>query len=385
MAHPDQGFETLADLKGHPILISQDARTTFWEWLKAKYGFTDDQIRPYTFNPAPFLADTSAIQQGYLTSEPFAVEREGGFKPEVFLLADCRLRHLLDHDRDLLAAGRGESRSGAALRRCLDRGLVQLSVRRPGAGERADQGRQSGHDRRADRVLDRASSRSTASSIRGDARKLGIGAMTDERWRNFFQFAADAGLYPEDLDLSRAYTPAVRQQEGRHGAEGLAWRSRRRRAPALTTQPREPGGRFGGTGEEPDRRRRCLEQGSSSAVQSVGRRCALRSAFVAVTRQIALPTSSATSSAPLLVDRDADRPARAPRRLASRKPVSTSTGIARRLAVRERHEDHLVAAARLAVPRAVLADEHAAREARRAARCRRDEARPSDAVCGPSA
>ena len=35
MAHPGQGFATLADLKGHPILISQDARTTFWEWLKA--------------------------------------------------------------------------------------------------------------------------------------------------------------------------------------------------------------------------------------------------------------------------------------------------------------------------------------------------------------
>src|SRR5688572_16786575 len=62
MAHPDQGFETLADLKGHPILISQDARTTFWEWLKAEYGFTDDMIRPYTFNPAPFLADESVIQ-----------------------------------------------------------------------------------------------------------------------------------------------------------------------------------------------------------------------------------------------------------------------------------------------------------------------------------
>lgn len=89
MAHPDQGLETLADLKGKPILISADARTTYWEWLKAAYGFTDDQIRPYTFNPAPFLADPSAIQQGYLTSEPFAVEREGGFVPEVFLLADA--------------------------------------------------------------------------------------------------------------------------------------------------------------------------------------------------------------------------------------------------------------------------------------------------------
>ena len=88
MAHPDQGFKSLADLKGHPILISQDARRATGNGSRPSYGFTDDQIRPYTFNPAPFLADPAAIQQGYLTSEPFAVEREGGFTPTVFLLAD---------------------------------------------------------------------------------------------------------------------------------------------------------------------------------------------------------------------------------------------------------------------------------------------------------
>ncbi|NEQ28067.1 MAG: ABC transporter substrate-binding protein, partial [Microcoleus sp. SIO2G3] len=88
IAHPDTGANTLADLKGRPIYISAAANVTYWPFLKAKFGYTDDQKRPYNFNPAPFLADKNAVQQGYLSSEPLAIEKEGGFTPVVFLLAD---------------------------------------------------------------------------------------------------------------------------------------------------------------------------------------------------------------------------------------------------------------------------------------------------------
>jgi NitT/TauT family transport system substrate-binding protein len=44
---------------------------------EAKYGFTDEQTRPYTFNIQPFVADKNAAQQGYLTSEPFAIQKAG--------------------------------------------------------------------------------------------------------------------------------------------------------------------------------------------------------------------------------------------------------------------------------------------------------------------
>ena len=79
----------------------------------------------------------------------------GRFHAKSLPACRCRLRPLLDRDRDLLAAGRGEPGPRAALRRCLDRGLVQLPVRRPGPWQRADQAGQSGDDRRADRLLDR--------------------------------------------------------------------------------------------------------------------------------------------------------------------------------------------------------------------------------------
>lgn len=87
MTHPRDDVNAISDMKGKPIMIGSASVNTFWVWLKAKHGFTDDQMRPYTFNMAPFLVDPEAIQQGYLSSEPFLVEREG-ITPEVYLLAD---------------------------------------------------------------------------------------------------------------------------------------------------------------------------------------------------------------------------------------------------------------------------------------------------------
>src|SRR6201996_7809721 len=89
MTHPDDQVSGFADMKGRPILISDAAVTTFWPWLKAKYGFTDDQVRKYTHSNATFLADPRAIQEGYITSEPYTLKKEGHIEPKVFLLADA--------------------------------------------------------------------------------------------------------------------------------------------------------------------------------------------------------------------------------------------------------------------------------------------------------
>ena len=87
LAHPGQGNDSLAALKGKPIMVGGDTRIGSWLFLKAKYGYTDDQIRPYTFNIAPFLADPKAVQQGYVTSEVYTMQQQG-VKPVVMLLAD---------------------------------------------------------------------------------------------------------------------------------------------------------------------------------------------------------------------------------------------------------------------------------------------------------
>lgn len=87
IGHPET-VKTMADLKGKTILISGDSYTNYWPWLKTTYGLSDAQTRPYTFNIQPFIADKNVVQQGYLSSEPYAIEKQAHFKPTVLLLAD---------------------------------------------------------------------------------------------------------------------------------------------------------------------------------------------------------------------------------------------------------------------------------------------------------
>ncbi|MBH0237956.1 ABC transporter substrate-binding protein [Methylobrevis albus] len=91
IAHPDTGIETFEDLAKLPtIFMGKDGFATYFQWMKSAYtGFTDEQYKPYTFSAAPFLADKESAQQGYVTSEPYAIETEGGIKPKLFLLADA--------------------------------------------------------------------------------------------------------------------------------------------------------------------------------------------------------------------------------------------------------------------------------------------------------
>ena len=82
-----ESVKSFEDMKNKTILISSTARQGYWLWVKAKYGLSDTQVRPYTFNIQPFVADQNMVQQGYLTSEPFAVQK-AGVKANTFLFAD---------------------------------------------------------------------------------------------------------------------------------------------------------------------------------------------------------------------------------------------------------------------------------------------------------
>lgn len=89
IAHPGQGIEQFSDLQTLPTLfISKEGAISYFQWLKKDYGFRDEQLKLYTFNPQPFIADKRSAMQGYLTSEPFSIQRMAGFQPKVFLLAD---------------------------------------------------------------------------------------------------------------------------------------------------------------------------------------------------------------------------------------------------------------------------------------------------------
>ena len=208
LAHPGTGHDSFEALRGQPIMIGADSRAGWWNFLRARFGYADAQVRPYTFNLAPFLADKAAVQQGYLGSEPFLIREAAGFDPVVLLLADAGFsgygslitasKRLVDDKPDLVQRFLDASIEGwqsylhgdpapgnalikqdnpemtdallaygrAALR---DRGIIEPP---PGQGGRGG----------------------------------GIGAMTDARWDDFLRVMQTQGVYPAGLDVRRAYT-----------------------------------------------------------------------------------------------------------------------------------------------------------------------------------
>ena len=203
MAHPGQGIKSLADMKGRPILISDASVTAFWVWLKAKYGFTDDQVRKYTFNPGPFLADDRAIQQGYLTSEPYTIETQAGLKPEVFLLAD---EGYPGYAAMVLAPDGLIASNPAAVRAFVEASAAGWKSYLNGDPAPGDALILKDNPEATAALLAQARDKMKSYGIVESADASGIGAMTDARWEEFFKVASGQGVYAKDLDYKRAYT-----------------------------------------------------------------------------------------------------------------------------------------------------------------------------------
>ncbi|MGB8182988.1 MAG: ABC transporter substrate-binding protein [Stellaceae bacterium] len=204
IAHRAAGFKDLASLKGRPIMIGGDTRVGWWLFLKAQFGYTDAQIRPYTFNLAPFLTNPQAIQQGYLTSEPFLIQQAGG-DPQVFLLADsgyASYGSLIETSAKLVRDNPG------LVKRFVDasiEGWYAYFNRDPAAANALIK---KDNPEQTDALLAYARTTMASHGIvdSGDAKTLGIGAMTDARWRAFFYVMAKQGLYPADMNYRQAYT-----------------------------------------------------------------------------------------------------------------------------------------------------------------------------------
>ena len=178
LAHAD--VPSLEALRGHPIAIAQESHLTFWPWLKARYGFTDDQIRPYSFSVAPFLKDPRLAQEGYVTSEPFAMAK-AGVTPKVFLLAD---QGYPPYAGTIVVTEATMRRMPEALR-ALVRSIAlgwQHYLQDPAPGNamiRRDNPAMSPEQLAFG--LREITARHLLSG--GDARTMGIGTMTTERWK----------------------------------------------------------------------------------------------------------------------------------------------------------------------------------------------------------
>ena len=206
ICHPGVGNDSLAALKGKPILVGAAGRSSYWPFLKAKFGYSDEQIRPYTFNAAPFLADKNLCQQGFVSSEPFAIE-QAGVKPVVHLIANAGF--------DNYNTTINISRKMTEEKRDVVQRFVNASLEGWASYIKGEEG-----NKAADALIlkdnpdmDQVKINFALKVMRdngivqsGDAIKNGIGAMSGERWNKFYNDMVEAGVFPKGIDIAKAFS-----------------------------------------------------------------------------------------------------------------------------------------------------------------------------------
>ncbi len=206
IAHPDTGVENFEDLKKLTLFVSKEGVATYFQWMKSEFGFSEAKVKPYTFNPQPFLADKNSAMQGYVTSEPYAIEQQGGFRPKIFLLADYGFdtySTLIETRRDLV-----ENKPD------LVRRFVEASILGWYHFLYDDNAPARALIRKDNPEMTDALIAYSVENLKrygivnsGDTLKVCIGAMTDARVQSFFDKMARAGVVDRAIDFRKAYTP----------------------------------------------------------------------------------------------------------------------------------------------------------------------------------
>jgi len=204
IAHPGTA-DKFEELKKLTLFVSKEGMASYFQWLKADYGFDETKVKPYTFNPQPFLADKQSAMQGYVTSEPFAVEQQAHFKPTVFLLADHGFNSystLIETRRDLV------EKKPDLVQRFVDASDIGWYHYLYGDNRAANALIKQQNPEMTDAALAYSVEKMKQYGIvdSGDTLTLGIGAMTDARMKSFFDKMVHAGVVKPGIDYKRAYT-----------------------------------------------------------------------------------------------------------------------------------------------------------------------------------
>ena len=206
MSHPGQGLDTWGDLpKAEQYIVGDEGAQSFLLWMNAEFGFDPAKRVPYTFNAAPFIANPKSIQQGYVTSEPYAVAKEGGFQPNVFLLADNgfnayattieAMQETIDKRPEVVQCFVDGSAKGWYKYLYGDNSAANAAIKKDNPDITDEQIAFSIAQLKKYGIVDS-----------GDAEKLGIGAMNDERVQDFYDKMVKAKAVPAGIDVKKAYT-----------------------------------------------------------------------------------------------------------------------------------------------------------------------------------
>ena len=202
MTHED--VPNLSSLKGKTILVATAGRSNWWPWMKAKYGYAEEQTRPYTFNLQPFFADKNSTQQAYMSSEPFSAQQAGS-KVKFFLFATegyppygttiVSMQRIVKEKPDLVARFVRASLEGWKSYIYGDPSPANALIKKDNPNMKDEQ-----------IAYAIAKLREHALLSGGDAAKFGMGIMTDERWKATHEFMVKSGLLKPEVDVRQAYT-----------------------------------------------------------------------------------------------------------------------------------------------------------------------------------
>jgi NitT/TauT family transport system substrate-binding protein len=205
LTHPESKVTKLEELKPLTLFVSKEGISSYFQWLKSEYGFSEEKVRPYTFNPQPFIADKQSAMQGYVTSEPFAVEKAAKFKPGIILLADYGFNTystLIETRRELA------DKKPDLVQRFVDASIIGWYHYLYGDNAPANALIKKLNPEMTDELLAYSLARMKEYGIvdSGDTLRDGIGAMTDARAASFYDKMVRAGVVRPDIDFRKAYT-----------------------------------------------------------------------------------------------------------------------------------------------------------------------------------
>jgi NitT/TauT family transport system substrate-binding protein len=205
LTHPESKITKLEELKPLTLFVSKEGITSYYQWLKSEYGFSEKNVRPYTFNPQPFIATAQSAMQGYVTSEPYAVEKSAGFKPGVILLADNGFNTystLIETRYDVI------DKKPDMVQRFVDASIIGWYNYIYGDNSAGNAMIKKLNPEMTDEMLAYSVDKMKEFGIvdSGDTLKNGIGAMTDERVSSFFDKMVRAGVVRPNIDVRKSYT-----------------------------------------------------------------------------------------------------------------------------------------------------------------------------------
>jgi NitT/TauT family transport system substrate-binding protein len=202
MTHED--VKDLKSLQGKTILVATAGRSNWWPWMQAKFGYSDNQTKAYTFNLQPFLADKNTTQQAYMSSEPFAAQRQG-VKVNFFLFADDGYP---PYGTTIVTTQKLIQSKPDVVRRFVRASLEGWKSYLKGDPSGANALIKKDNPNMSDEQIAFAIKRLNEKDVlgRGDAKTNGIGTMTDARWKTTYDFMVSSKLLKPTVDVKKAYT-----------------------------------------------------------------------------------------------------------------------------------------------------------------------------------